>query len=166
MNALIAESLTHIFSFLLFMWILKRYAWGPLLEVMDARRQHIRDRIDAAEQARAAADEERRKLSVRRQELEAQVEARLQESLRQARKIAQDIEQQAREEASRILRTARKQAEADRLSAKEELQHETAQLALEAAEKLLTDVMNPALHERLVSKMLERVDSGRGGHKL
>ncbi len=163
MKELIAESLTHIFSFLLFMWILKRYAWTPLIELMDARRDHIRQRVEAAAEAKAAAEEERHRLEETKARLEAEAESKVQEALRRARDVAQTIEQKAHDEASRILRTAREQAEADRLHAREALEKETAQLALETAEKLLRDVMDQQLHEKLISKLLADLDSRQEG---
>jgi F-type H+-transporting ATPase subunit b len=42
-------------AFGVFAWILAKFAWGPLLKIVDEREKTIRDQVDSAE--KAAADE-------------------------------------------------------------------------------------------------------------
>ena len=50
------QVVTNIIGFLLVVWVLKRFAWGPILELLDARREKIRG--DFAEAEKALSDAE------------------------------------------------------------------------------------------------------------
>ena len=39
MKLQIGQIITQIIAFLIMLWVLRRYAWGPLLGVMDKRRK-------------------------------------------------------------------------------------------------------------------------------
>src|SRR5512136_215732 len=43
--------------FALFAWILGRFAWGPVLKIVDEREKAVREQVDSAEQAAAEAKE-------------------------------------------------------------------------------------------------------------
>ena len=51
----IRQVLTQILGFLLMVWILRRYAWGPLIGMLEARREKIAGDFKAADRAKAEA---------------------------------------------------------------------------------------------------------------
>ena len=165
MHSLLAETLTHVVAFLLFYWVLKRFAWEPLLEALDHRREHIREQLESAKRARQEAEKAREEYQARVRQLEVEETVRLQKAVAEGRRLAEEIERKAREEASRILRTAREQAEAELLRVREALQRDTAELVVQATEDLLRDVLDDRLHLRIVevaAEKLERQTEGKG----
>ncbi len=165
MQTLLAETLTHVAAFLLFYWVLKRFAWEPLLEALDHRREHIREQLESARRARQEAERAKQEFEDRMRRLEEEETVRLQRAVAEGRRLAEAIERKAREEASRILRTAREQAEAEVLRAREALQHNLGQLVVQATEDLLRDVLDEGLHRRIVeaatAKLEHRVQGER-----
>ena len=57
MNFHIAQILTQIIGFLVALWILKRYAWKPLLGILDERRAKISGELDTIEQEKGRVEE-------------------------------------------------------------------------------------------------------------
>ena len=51
----IRQVVTQILGFLLMVWILRRYAWGPLIGMLEARREKIAGEFKEAERLKAEA---------------------------------------------------------------------------------------------------------------
>ena len=49
--------LTQILGFLVLVWILGRYAWGPVVAFLEERRRKIADEFEEASRRQAGADE-------------------------------------------------------------------------------------------------------------
>jgi len=159
MYELLAETLTHVVSFVLFVWILKRYAWTPIIAVLERRRQVIDERIDQARAATERARTREQELSDKLAEIKADEERRLRDAVQDGRRLADQIEQEARQKASRILTNAHEQAEVEQERMSRELEQQVANLSLAAAEHLLADTMDQALHRKLVAKSLDHIEA-------
>ncbi len=55
MNIEISQVITQIIGFLITVWLLKRFAWKPLLSMMDERRQKIKDEFQRIEDEKVKA---------------------------------------------------------------------------------------------------------------
>ena len=51
--SIVQQVVTHILGFLIFVWILKKYAWGPLLGLMEERRNKIAGEFKQIEKEKA-----------------------------------------------------------------------------------------------------------------
>jgi F-type H+-transporting ATPase subunit b len=71
-----------IILFLITLWVLKRYAFGPIQKMIDERREQIRQSIEAADQAR----DESRKLLEEHRQLIAQARGEAEAILAEARR--------------------------------------------------------------------------------
>lgn len=148
-----------IITFLVVLFVLKKFAWPQLLAALDEREKRIRDELSKAEQARQEAEEVLRE---QRQKLAAADEESRQ-VLAEARAAGADVRQrivsQAREEAERMLEQARTSIESEKRAAIAELRRETANLAVQAAGKLidanLDDDRNRGLVDDLIAKIPE-----------
>lgn len=148
-----------IITFLLVLFVLKKWAWPPILSALDEREERIRSAIDGSEKARQEAEavlsEHRSKLAA------AEDEARqiIAEAREAGEKARHDIVEQAREEAQRAIGQARTSIEAEKRAAIAELRREMADLAVHAAGRLidanLDDEKNRGLVDDLISKIPE-----------
>ena len=147
----------QVFNFLLLLYILNRLLFKPLLARMDERSAKIERGLEDAEAA--ARDRE-----LAREEREAAVsEARKEASamIASANKIAEDtrneILTEARSEAEKVTQRAREEINAEKEKAMSELRAQVADLALEAAAKLVRSDMNATTQRRLVEEFLAEV---------
>ena len=148
-----------VITFLLVLFVLKKWAWPPILSALDEREERIRSAIDDSEKARQEAEavlsEHRSKLAA------AEDEARqiIAEAREVGEKARNDIVEQAREEAQRAIDQARTRIEAEKRTAIAELRREMAELAVHAAGRLidanLDDEKNRGLVDDLISKIPE-----------
>jgi F-type H+-transporting ATPase subunit b len=147
----------QVINFLLLLYLLNRFLFKPLLARMDERTATIEKGLEDAETA--ARDRE-----LARAEREAAVsEARKEaaEMLARSNKIAEDtrneILTEARSEAEKVTQRAREEINAEKEKAMSELRAQVADLALEAAAKLVRSDMNATTQRRLVEEFLAEV---------
>jgi len=83
--------LWHLVNFVVLLWLLQRFLFKPVVGMLDARSQRVRDSMEQADQARRAAE---------------QAEADRQTLLAETRREAEQIRARADEQAKRILADA------------------------------------------------------------
>ena len=159
------EKLINDFSFGLFIWqvvifvglifLLKKFAWKPILDAVNDREEGIKNALLSAENAKKEM-----------QNLQASNERILQEArlerdtlLKEAREIKEKMIADAKEEAtvqgSRMIEQAKAAIESEKNAAMAELKPQVSSLSLEIAEKLLKDELsNKEAQMKLVEKML------------
>jgi F-type H+-transporting ATPase subunit b len=147
-----------IVCFLITLYVLKRFAFGPIQTLVDERRERIRRALDDADDARAEARtllEEHRKL------------------IGQARGEAEEIRSVAKHEAEAQLRRVKDEAEADRQRRLEDtrrqidaetrrsleaIRSEVAELGLIAAEKVTRGALGDTDQRRLIDQAIGELD--------
>jgi F-type H+-transporting ATPase subunit b len=147
-----------IVCFLLTLFVLKRYAFGPIQSMLDERRERIQRSIEEAEHARTEA----RKLLEEHRALIGQARGQAEEILGEARKVADAQRQRVREETEadrqRRLEETRRQIEAETQRALGQIRAEVAELTLMAATKVTGKVLEDADHKRLISEAIGELD--------
>ena len=146
-----------IITFLVVLFVLKKFAWPHLLVALDEREQRISDAIAAAEQARQESEEVLRE---HRQKLAAADEEARQivaEAREAGANVRQTIVSQAREEAERMIDQARTSIESEKRAAIAELRRETANLAVQAAGALIDANLDDEKNRGLVDDFIARI---------
>jgi F-type H+-transporting ATPase subunit b len=149
-------------AFLLLVFLLTRFAYRPILKMLDDRANRIRESMEQAEQIRA----DNQNAAKRAQEILAQVQAEAREIRAQAEQINQRTiaaaQEEARQQRDKILADARAQIETDTKRAKEELRREVGRLAIMAASRVVGKSLDTQDHYRLVDEALADAESSRG----
>ena len=141
-------------NFLFFLFILYRFALGPLTRLLDERRDRIEQGLKDAEQAR------RDRESAEQERLNTLAEARREsnEILARAQKVAQETRDAdiaaTREELERMRERATGEIEAEKQRALADLRAEVADLALAAAGAVVGESMTGERQRRLVEEFL------------
>ena len=147
--------LVSIVNFLVILYLLRRYLWGPILTVLANRAQKIREGLAMAEEAKAE-----------REQLKAEVERRLAEARREAQAIAErttqaaeaaaaDIRAQAKAEADRIRERGREDAKQLHDQSLAQLRSEVAGMVILAASRVLGRELDPEKHRALIERSLD-----------
>src|SRR5712692_9268549 len=146
---------THFFSSLLFweivsfaalLFILAKYAFPPILQILDERERKIRESIEAAE--RRSAEAERRM---------AEYEAKMKASQKEAEEMKEEKERQLSADAERIKTAAAREIEQERRKAVDDVRRYAGDLALQVAGKVLERSLTDADHKRLADESLAAV---------
>ncbi|MBF6613907.1 MAG: F0F1 ATP synthase subunit B [Chloroflexi bacterium] len=158
--------LWQIFAFGVLMYLLYRFAYKPVISVLDDRASRIRESIEQAEQIKA----DNAAAAQRAEQIIAEARAETQQMLAQAQQMSQRTiaaaQSEAREQREKLLADAHAQILTDTQRAKEDLQREVARLAIMAASKVVGRSLDTSDHYRLVDEALAEAEKrgsiGRG----
>lgn len=143
-----------ILVFVATMLLLRKFAFGPILEAVRSREQALTDAMDAAEQDRNAA---RKLLAEQRAAIEA-ARAEAQRYIADGRAIAESMRgemlEQTRQQQADLLDRARQEIEREKAKAIDELRREAVDLALAGASKLIGQRLDADADRKLVEQYL------------
>ncbi|MDI6813602.1 MAG: F0F1 ATP synthase subunit B [Desulfitobacteriaceae bacterium] len=147
----------QVLSFLVLVWVVSKFAWTPLMNVMEKRRQGIEETLAQAAKERQQAE---------------QIKREYQEEMKKARQEAQELISRAskvgEERAVEILAGAREEAEKLKVSALADIQRErdraiadvkaqVADLSVAVAERLIHQKLDYVGQEQLIEQFIQEV---------
>ena len=145
-------------TFGIVLFILKKFAWKPILQALKDREDSIQNALDSARKAR----EEMSALKSDHEKIIADAKAQRDAILKEAREIKDkmiaDAKHQASSEADRITSSARANIQNEKMAAITELKNQVAHLSIEIAEKILnTELKEKDKQKAIVSNLLNDV---------
>jgi F-type H+-transporting ATPase subunit b len=147
-----------LIAFLITLFVLKRWAFGPIQRTIDERRERIRQSIEEAEKARSEA----RRLLEEHRALIGQAKSQAEEILADARKVGESMAQRVKAETeadrARRLEETKRQIEAETQRALGLIRAEVAELTLIATQKVTGKVLEDADHRRLIEDAVKDLD--------
>src|ERR671922_1071440 len=147
-----------VVCFLITLFVLKRYAFGPIQRMIDERRDRIRRSLEEAEEARAEA----RQILEEHRKLIGQARGEAEQILAEARRVADAQRERVKEETEadrqRRLEETRRQIEAETHRALMQIRAEVAELTLTATAKVTGKVLDDADHRRLIEDAVRDLD--------
>jgi F-type H+-transporting ATPase subunit b len=133
----------------IFALVLGKFAWGPLLKIIDEREKSVRDQVEGAQKSQAEAES---LLRQRQEQLTAAARER-EEMIARAHKEAElirtDLMGKARGDAEAILEKAKQQIQQEKSKAIQELRTQVADLAMEAAGRIVQSSLTPEAQRKL-----------------
>ena len=147
--------IASIVNFLVILFLLRRYLWGPILTVLANRAEKIREGLAMAEAARA--EREKMKAEVERMLADARREAQAisERTTKAAEAAAADLRTQAKTEADRIRERGREDAKQVHDQALAQLRSELASMVVLAASRVLGRELDAAKHRALIEQSLD-----------
>ena len=157
----IRQVITQIIGFLLMLWILRRYAWAPVLNLLEERRQKIAGEFQEADRRKADADALKAQYEQELRGVEAVARQRLQEAVAEGQRVAAEIKAQANVDALARVARADDEIAREREKAKELLKEQMIHLSMRSAEKILRQKLDEKTQRQLVSEFIDEVGAAR-----
>jgi F-type H+-transporting ATPase subunit b len=147
-----------IICFAITFFVLRRFAFGPIQKLIDARREKIEQAIAEADNARKEA----RQLLEEHKQLIGQAKSEAEEILGEARRVGdaqrERVRQETEEDRQRRLEETRRQIEQATTQALGQIRDEIGKLSLLAAEKITRKSLTGADQQRLIDEALAEID--------
>ncbi|HVS07773.1 MAG TPA: F0F1 ATP synthase subunit B [Candidatus Dormibacteraeota bacterium] len=153
-GTLIAELLI----FLVMLGVLYRFAWDPLLRILNERRERIQQGVEATERAKRELEEAERERQVKLEETRREAQAMLDRIAKQAEDLRKELEVKAREQAEGLVAKARAEIQQERAKAVEDLREQVADLAVMAAERIIGESLDAKKHRALIQRTIEEAE--------
>lgn len=158
MNLDVKLILTHIVGFLITVWILRRFAWKPLLGLMEQRRQKIKDEFDGIEAQKADIVKIKSDFEAKLKDIDNLSRQKLSEAVNEGRKIAAEIKEKGRQESQEIIDRAKKELAHEVEKARVVLKEDMIRMTMAATEKIITTRLDEKEHGRLISEYIDGVE--------
>lgn len=147
-----------LITFGILVYLLKRYAWKPILHALRVREDTITFSLQAAEKAKA----EMRDLNIEKEKILLEAKAKRDSMIKEARELKQNILDEAKikakDEADKIMMSVRQQIEQEKIEAIQEMKRQVAVLSVDIAGKLLEQEMKTTdKQEAIIDKYLQEV---------
>ena len=147
-----------LLSFLVALFILRKYAWPQISQALDKRQRAIEESIDVAERTRSEAREVLQEYRERLREARAQAD----EIVARARKAGEVHERETLEKAKlqreELMEQTRRDIDAETRRAIQEIRNEVADLTVMATEKVTRKTLDEDDQKRLVEEALKELD--------
>lgn len=148
-----------IVSFSIILFLLKKFAWKPILGMIKERETSIENALAAAENAK----EEMKALQSNNERILAEARNERDQLLKDAREIREkmisDAKGIAAKEGERMLTVARENIQNEKMAAITELKNQVATLSIEIAEKILkSELSSDEKQKTLVNTLLKDVN--------
>jgi F-type H+-transporting ATPase subunit b len=142
-------------TFLILLFILRKFAWKPILGAVSDREEGIKDALASAEKARKEMENLQADNERILQEARAEREAMLKDAREMKNKLIADAKDEAQAQASKMIEQAQEAIESEKKAAMAELKSHVAGLSLNIAEKVVRDELsNKDKQLKLVEEML------------
>jgi F-type H+-transporting ATPase subunit b len=161
----VTNLITTAVGFLLFVWVLAKFAWGPILDLLDQRRDTIADDYAKAEQNLADAESLKGEFELKLQDIKVIEREKVQEAVKRGEGLADGIVTRANVAAADKAAKAEQDIELETHKAQLELRDSVVAMALGAAEKVIGEKLDEGLHRKLIEDYIAGITTVDGGAK-
>jgi F-type H+-transporting ATPase subunit b len=148
-----------VVTFLCLVFVLKKFAWKPLLQALNDREAGIKRAIEDANSARQTAEQLKAQYEKQLAQGQEQMNTLIAQAANDAQKVRERLIKEAEAEAQRLAESTRRQLEEDKNKVVRDLRKEVAGLSILAAEKLLRHSMNQKTQEDLLKDFFDDLDN-------
>ena len=150
--------------FVIVVVVLGKFAWGPVLSLLQQREQFIHKSLSDAKRDRDEAEARLRDYAAKLQTAQAEAVAIIEDARRDAERLRQELRQRAKSEADTILKNAERQIELQTTRAVQQIRQEAVDLSVTIASKLLQRNISKDDNEKLIAEALKQIESVPRSH--
>ena len=144
-------------SFLLLIFLVKKYAWGNITSILDQRAEKISSDIDGAEEARKKAEELASKREAELAGSRTEAKTIIENAKETAEKSKSDILAEAKLEAGRLKEKANQEIAQNKAEALQSVKGDVADLTISLAEKILSKNLDSQAHKELIDQYIDQL---------
>src|SRR5438874_1522232 len=143
--------------FVIVVIVLGKFAWGPVLSLLQEREQFIHKSLSDAKRDRDEAEARLKDYAAKLQSAQVEAVAIIEEAKRDAERVREDLKQRARTEADTMVRNAEKQIEMQTTRAMAQIRQEAVDLSVTIASKILQRTISKEDNEKLIADALKQI---------
>ena len=144
-------------NLLILLLLMKKFLFKPVMSVLEARENEIKNMYDQAETAKNEADGLKKEYDEKLNEARGEAEEIVKTAVRTAKTSSDEIIFDAQEKAAAIIERANEKIFIERKSAINDAKNELSDMALTIAEKVIERDIKPEDHDRMIEKFIEEL---------
>jgi F-type H+-transporting ATPase subunit b len=150
--------------FLIVVVVLGKFAWGPVLSLLQERERFIHKSLSDAKRDRDEAEARLKDYAAKLQSAQAEAVAIIEEARRDAERLREELKTRARTEADTMVKNAERQIELQTTRAVQQIRQEAVDLSVTIASKLLARNITKEDNEKLIADALKQIESAPRSH--
>ncbi len=155
------QIITQIIGFLIAVILLKKFAWKPLLSMLEERRNKIKSEFDSIGEERKKTEKLFTEYETKLKEIDSLARVKIQEAARDGQKLANEIKESARKEAKEIVAKTREEIGRDVEKAKVQLRDDMVTMTLQLTEKLIQEKLDAEKDRKLLVRFVDEMSQGK-----
>ncbi len=157
-NIHLTEVLVQLIAFLIVFFTLKKFAWKPILAIIQSRRERFESEWGGIEKSKREVAALEKDYLAHLQKIEEEARSKMQEAVQEGRRLAREIQEKARMESQTSFEKAKANIELEVQKARLTFRQEIAALSIRVAEKILTEKMDGSQQEKKALEILGELE--------
>src|SRR5690625_5273759 len=153
----VGDMLVQLFFFIVLLILLRKFAWGPVMNMMEKREKHVANEIEAAEASRRDAEEAREEAESRLKQTKQEAQQIIEDAKNAGVRQEHEIVASAKNEADRIKHAAQEEIQNEKEKALQALQDKVASLSVLIARKVIEKEISAQDQEELIADYIKQV---------
>ena len=147
--------IAYLLNFTILLIVLSKFAYKPILKILDDRSSNIKDSLELADKVREESAQQQAQLDDQLVESRKQGQTIIEEARSAAEKLSDQEREKSKKEAEEFLVKAKNDIERERDSAMDELRSNFGGLAVSAAEQIIQRSLDENTHKDIIDNVLE-----------
>jgi F-type H+-transporting ATPase subunit b len=155
------QFITTIVGFLMMLAVLWKFAWGPVMDLLDRRREEIQGDYDKVENLQKEMETQKADYDSRMRDIETTAREKLNEALEEGRRISAEIQEKARVDAEEVRDQAARNIQMQLQQARIELRNAMVDIVMNTTGKLLSEKVTEEVDRGLVDAYIDELEKAR-----
>ncbi|MFW5867854.1 MAG: F0F1 ATP synthase subunit B [Armatimonadota bacterium] len=148
----------NLAGFFLLLALLKKFAFGPIGNILAEREREVNADIEEAERAKEMALSDKRAMEEELAQVDERAAAIVAEAEKRAEDRRQELIERAREQSQQIVAEGERNVEISTQRARDQLRQETAEIAVRVSERALREALNEERQTALVDAFISDIE--------
>lgn len=149
---------SQVINFFVLLWLMNRFLYGPINEVLEARRKKISDTLDSAAAENQKAGELKGDYEKKLAQVEHEASQIKQKAITEAQSARDEILAGARSKSTELVEKAHMEIMLEKKKAWADLREEVVRLSLLVAERVIEKSLDPKSHQDLINKAIDGLE--------
>ena len=145
--------------FIIVVILLGKFAWGPVLALLQQREEFIHRSLSDAKRDRDEAEARLKEYAAKLQTAQREAVGIIEEARHDAERLRDDLRERAKSEADTLIKNAERQVQLVTSRALQQIRKEAVDLSVTIASKLLQRNISQADNERLINDAMKQIES-------
>jgi F-type H+-transporting ATPase subunit b len=154
----VGNAIWTLVIFVLVVLVRGKFAWGPVLALLQQREEFIHRALADAKRDRDEAEVRLKEYAAKIQDARTEAATIVAEARSDAARLREDLRERARTEADTLIQNAKRQIELQTQGAIREIRREAVDLSLQIASKIIQRNLSKEDNERLIADALNQVE--------
>ncbi|ADQ13875.1 F0F1 ATP synthase subunit B [Halanaerobium hydrogeniformans] len=155
--------LWQIFNFFVLMYLLKRYLYSPIKDILEKRAAHVNTEIDDAEKMREEAKKLKEKYQAKLRDARGEAQNIIDKAEDRANVKAKNIIKEAEEKAENIKAKKMEEIEKAKKETMAELRNKVASMTILATNRLIQEQLDEDKHQVMINQFIDQLDAEKLG---